>query len=159
MSRNAHSRRLPAVIALAVVALLAAGCRSLATPQGWAAPTVSSDLLYTSHAAGKLGAYRLDGSGARVWEVPQKDLKVDLSAIYGNVVLRDDTVYIGGYAGNLAAVNAADGSLRWAHRAGPRVIGGLLVTADTVYAGTDEGNLVAVNRVDGSERWRHSVGN
>jgi outer membrane protein assembly factor BamB len=150
----------PALAALiAAVALLAAGCDTVAKPQGWAAPAVRDDVVLTSHAAGKLGAYRWRGGTGQLWEFPRKEDKLDLAGLYGTPVVRDDTVYVGGYGGSVVALNVADGAERWRHRAGDRVVGGVLVTADTVYAGTDAGDLVALNRADGSERWRKQAGN
>lgn len=159
MSAEPISRRRPALLtaALLVAGLLAAGCGAIAKPQGWAAPAVREETVITSHNAGKLGAYRLSGQG-RIWEFPGNGVEIDLSGIYGNPVVQEDTVYFGGYGGNVVALNAGDGSERWRHKAGSRVIGGVLVTADTVYAGTDAGDLVALDRANGNERWRQRAG-
>ena len=146
------------LLMLAVLTLLAAGCGTVAEPQGWAAPTVRDDVVVTSHDAGKLGAYRLT-SAALLWEFPTKQAKLDLNGIYGNPVLSDDTVYVSGYNGSVVAVAAAEGSERWRQKLGSRVIGGVLVTPDTVYAGTDAGDLVALDRATGAERWRRNAGN
>lgn len=148
----------PLLALLVSVAVLAAGCGSVAKPQGWAGPAIRDDIAYVSHDAGKLGAYRLTGPG-RLWEFPGKDAGLKLEGLYGTPVLADDTVYVTGYSGEVAAVAAADGAERWRLKAGARVIGATLVTADTVYAGTDAGELVAINRTDGTVRWRQSAGN
>jgi outer membrane protein assembly factor BamB len=119
---------------------------------------VRGDVVLLSHDSGRLGAYRLTGGG-RIWEFPAKDVKEDLSGIYGTPAAPDDLLYVTGYNGSVAAVTAADGTQRWRHKVGERVVGGALVTADSVYAGNDAGELVALNRADGSERWRTKVGN
>lgn len=143
---------------LCLVALVAAGCGDVAKPRGWAAPAVREDLVFVSDDAGKIGAYRVSGSG-RIWQFPGKDADLKLDGIYGTPVVQDDTIYITGYGGDVAAVGATDGVERWRHKAGARVVGGTLVTADTVYVGTDAGEVVALNRADGSERWRQRAGN
>jgi len=157
-SSNRSGRRGPLLAVLLVAGLLAAGCGSVANPQGWAAPVIRDEVIYVSHDAGKLGAYRATGS-ARLWEFPGKDADLDLEGIYGTPDLENDTVYLTGYNGSVAAVAASDGSERWRHKAGDRVIGAPLALGDTVYAGTDGGDVVALDRATGNERWRISAGN
>jgi eukaryotic-like serine/threonine-protein kinase len=151
-------RRGPLLALLVIAGLLAAGCGSIANPQGWAAPVVRDEIIYVSHDAGKLGAYRAAGS-ARLWEFPGKDADLDLQGIYGTPDLANDTLYITGYNGSVAAVAASDGSERWRHKVGDRVIGAPLALGETVYAGTDGGALVALDRATGTERWRTTAGN
>lgn len=145
-------------VLLLLAALVAAGCGAIAQPQGWAAPVVHGETVFTSQNAGKLGAYQLTGTG-RLWEFPGKDVKIDLTGLYGTPVLQGDMLYITGYSGEIVAVAAADGSERWRQKVGARIIGGALVTADSVYVGNDAGEVVAMNRTDGRERWRTKVGN
>jgi outer membrane protein assembly factor BamB len=151
-------RRGPLIAVLVAVGLLAAGCGSVAKPQGWAAPVVRDDVVYVSSDAGKLGAYQTSGS-ARLWEFPGKDADLKLEGIYGTPDLETDTIYITGYSGSVAAVAASNGSERWRHKAGDRVIGAPLLLGDTVYLGTDGGDLVALDRTTGNERWRVKAGN
>ncbi len=151
-------RRAPLIAMLVVVGLLAIGCGSVAKPQGWAAPVVEDQVVYVSHDAGKLGAYQTSGS-ARLWEFPGKDAGLKLEGIYGTPDLGDDTIYVTGYNGSVAAVSASDGGERWRHRAGDRVISAPLALGDTVYTGTDGGFLVALDRATGNERWRIKAGN
>jgi outer membrane protein assembly factor BamB len=142
---------------LLVSALLMIGCGRIAQPDGWAAPAVHDDVVFTSHDTGKLGAFRL--SGGRIWEFPGEKSPLKLTGLYGNPVVRDDTVYITAYDGSVAAIAIADGSQRWHRTIGGRVVGGALVTDDSVYAGNDAGEVVALNRANGNERWRTKVGN
>lgn len=151
-------RRGPLLAVLLVAGLLAAGCGSVAKPQGWAAPVVRDEVIYVSSDAGKLGAYRTTGS-ARLWEFPGRDADLNLEGIYGTPDLQNDTIYLTGYNGSVAAIVASDGSERWRHKAGDRVIGAPLALGDTVYAGTDGGDLVALDRTNGNERWRTRAGN
>jgi outer membrane protein assembly factor BamB len=155
---NTTSRRMPLVILVVLVGFLAAGCSVIASPQGWAGPVVHDDVAYVSSDAGKLGAYRVSGS-PRLWEFPANGDDLKLQAIYGTPQLGDDTIYLTGYDGNVAAVSKADGSQRWHQKIGDRVIGGPLVLGDLVFAGNDGGNLVALDRSSGVERWRERVGN
>ena len=160
ITRLLHRLRsaVPALLLVACVAF-AAGCGTVAEPKGWAAPAVREDVVFTSHDAGKVSAYRMRGGSGRLWEFPTKSAELDLDGIYGTPVVQDDTLYFSGYGGSVVAVAVTDGAERWRHKAGARVIGGVLVTGDTVYAGTDAGELVAINRTDGSERWRRKAGN
>jgi outer membrane protein assembly factor BamB len=115
-------------------------------------------VAYVSSDNGKLSAYRLDG-GTRLWEFPVDGAKLKLQGLYGTPSVETDTIYLTGYDGSVVAIGAADGSQRWQHKVGDRVIGGALMHGDTVYAGTDGGELVALDRVSGSERWRKEAGN
>jgi eukaryotic-like serine/threonine-protein kinase len=144
-------------LAPAALALVLTGCGTVANPQGWAAPVVQGDVVYASRDAGKLGAYRLTGQ-ERLWEFPTKEPKLELTGIYGTPVLQNDTLYITGYSGDVAAVSSRDGSERWRAKVGARVIGGFLVVSDLTVVGTDSGEVIALDRATGAERWRRKVG-
>lgn len=65
-----------------------------------------------------------------------------------------DTVYVGGQGGDLFAVRATTGALRWrkpigALAAAPAVVRGL------IYAGTVDGYLICLDAQSGDERWRY----
>jgi outer membrane protein assembly factor BamB len=143
---------------LLIGGLLAAGCSSVANPQGWAAPVVNGDAGYVSIDAGKMGDYQLT-TGIRRWQFPGEGNDLKLEGIYGTPVLQDGILYVTGYSGGIAAVSATDGGQRWQLESGDRVVGGALVLGDTVYVGTDQGDLLALNRTDGAERWRQRAGN
>ena len=73
----------------------------------------------------------------------------------------DGTLYVGEWlpdpdTGRLSAVDAGDGSTRWAVEANSGV-GSPAVAADTVYTGQGE-ELVATSRETGEERWRLDAG-
>lgn len=79
----------------------------------------------------------------------------------------DGTLYIGGSDfRRISAINAADGTIRWATDVGGLSWGSPVVTADVVYAGTagqtlpgtviqHRGGLVALDRETGKPLWRH----
>jgi outer membrane protein assembly factor BamB len=69
-------------------------------------------------------------------------------------VLWSDTVYSGSAAGQLVALRASTGELRWRKQIGavsskPVVDGGLL------YIGTDDGVLLCLDAQTGAEKWRY----
>lgn len=73
----------------------------------------------------------------------------------------DGTLYVGEWlpdpdTGRLSALDAGDGSTRWAIEANSGV-GSPAVAADTVYTGQGE-ELVATSRETGEERWRLDAG-
>lgn len=68
----------------------------------------------------------------------------------------DETLYVGGSAGVVAAHSTVDGGFRWHRELGSNGHGGVAVTERTVlYAG--EGALHALARQDGTTRWRHEI--
>jgi outer membrane protein assembly factor BamB len=80
------------------------------------------------------------------------------AAVWGTPAVSDGTVYFGSDDGNLFAVDAQNGSLRWKFlsqgivRSRPALLGGL------VYFASDDGYLYAVKAQAGTQAWRTDIG-
>ena len=103
-----------------------------------------------------------DGCPAAVplWTFPtgQEKPEIELEAIYTTPLVSGDTVYFGGYSGDVYAHNLDDGSVIWSFNADGPIIAGLAVGETAVYVATDNGTLYALSLEDGSERQRFDAG-
>jgi outer membrane protein assembly factor BamB len=65
-----------------------------------------------------------------------------------------DTIYIGSASGQMFALRASNGKVRWRKQVG--AIGcAPLVSAGILYIGTSEGTLIALDAQTGKEKWRY----
>jgi outer membrane protein assembly factor BamB len=74
---------------------------------------------------------------------------------FATPALWSDTLYVGSQSGELLALSASSGELRWRKKIGavsskPAVDGGLL------YVGTDDGVLFCLEAETGAEKWQYS---
>jgi outer membrane protein assembly factor BamB len=69
-----------------------------------------------------------------------------------------DTVYVGSGDGNIYALDAASGSLRWKFRTGNVVHASPAVANGTVYIGSWDSFFYALDAKSGKERWRFKTG-
>ncbi|MFP4590825.1 MAG: PQQ-binding-like beta-propeller repeat protein [Halobacteriales archaeon] len=74
-------------------------------------------------------------------------------AIWASPVVADGTVYVGSYDGDLYAVSAEDGEVRWRFPTGDRIDGTAAVADGTVYVGSFDRNIYALDAESGDERW------
>jgi eukaryotic-like serine/threonine-protein kinase len=70
----------------------------------------------------------------------------------------DDTVYVGSGDGNVYAIDAASGGLRWKFQTGNVVHASPAVANDTVYVGSWDSFFYALNARSGRELWRFKTG-
>jgi eukaryotic-like serine/threonine-protein kinase len=68
------------------------------------------------------------------------------------------TVYVGSGDGNVYAIDAASGALRWKFQTGNVVHASPAVANDTVYIGSWDSFFYALNAKSGQERWRFKTG-
>ncbi|MFO1418022.1 MAG: outer membrane protein assembly factor BamB [Methylotetracoccus sp.] len=81
------------------------------------APVIAKDLVLDGYASGKLLALGFD-DGKPDWEaviaIPHGRSEIErLVDVDSTPVIRDDTVYVSGYQGGIAAVNLKDGEVQW----------------------------------------------
>jgi outer membrane protein assembly factor BamB len=69
-----------------------------------------------------------------------------------------DTVYIGSGDGNIYALDAASGALRWKFRTSNVVHASPAVANDTVYIGSWDSYFYAIDAKSGQQRWRFKTG-
>jgi len=90
-------------------------------------------------------------TGEEIWSAPLKGTTSSPAISFGRV-------YIGTDDGQLACLNASDGSLIWSSEVDSSVKSSPLVVGDGVYLGTHKGVVYALNTSDSSEVWTYDTG-
>ena len=72
--------------------------------------------------------------------------------------IADGIVYMGFPDGNVAALDAATGKLKWKYRTNGGIISSAAISGETVYIGSNDGNLYAFDRLTGQPLWQHEIG-
>lgn len=73
-------------------------------------------------------------------------------------VIDAETVYVGSGDGNIYALDAASGALRWKFRTGNVVHASPAIANGMVYIGSWDSNFYAIDAKSGQERWRFKTG-
>ncbi|HSM14889.1 MAG TPA: PQQ-binding-like beta-propeller repeat protein [Thermoanaerobaculia bacterium] len=90
---------------------------------------------------------------------PEPIWRAQLGApVFASPVVADGVVYVGTTGGLMLAVDASEGGLAWAFRAGRPIHGAALVAGDALYFVCDDGHLYKLARADGAELWRYDLG-
>ncbi len=159
------------------IAVLAAGCQSVAKPQGWAPPRIEDGTLYASTQKGKLTALDanvIPEAAADCDDAEDNDAdggvnegcpKVGQKSESGSECLNNTSDDLNGGVPDDSAVN--DGCpatlMRWVFppntdEGKKLLLEGIyaapVVDGDTVYFGAYDGNVYALNSEDGTPRWR-----
>lgn len=145
-----------AVIALPLIllALVLAGCSGgVANPEGWASPLVDDNgVTYAFQRKETLSA--IDQAGNVKWTFPDDDKEpqkdIELGSVYGTPQLIEGTLYFATYEGDVIAVNAEDGALKWLRDLDESIVGAVAVENGLVSAGTTEGRVFVLKAEDGS---------
>lgn len=143
---------------LALAGLTAAGCGSIARPDGWAAPLPHGDLIIAGR-DDRLVALR---DGSPVWVFPAKDDRDDIRpvAFYGNPAVdpSGDFVYVPVYDKSVFRLRVEDGAIVGRKQTKGVVVGGVAVTDDAVYFGDGSGRVYAMSPDLSEERWTFEAG-
>ena len=164
-------RRAPLAGALALLALLAAGCATdLGSPDGWAAPVEAGGLVLVQAERGELVAVRIgDGPTSIAWRFPQDaalpagvdpdDLN-DIEAFYATPVVEGGVVYLAAFSGEVLALDVAGGSPRiaWVHMLDDHVVGTPVLDGGTLYVPTEAGALLPFDADTGARGSTLAVG-
>jgi outer membrane protein assembly factor BamB len=122
---------------------------------GGPSPAVDRDLVIVPYSSAEVFALRLD-SGRPLWsdtvERPRRTQALDqIIDIEGMPVIEDDMVYVAGYGGQMAAIDARRGIRSWdidvASTDTPWLAG------DFLYVLTTRGEVVCLLRANGRVRW------
>lgn len=138
-------------------------------------PAVSGGLVYFISFDAKV--YALDAkSGEKKWEfVTSGERNYEAKGIHGSVpatqtmpdfwdtyesspAVVDGVVYVGSGDGNMYAIDAATGALRWKFATGDVVHSSAAVVDGVVYFGSWDANFYAVDAATGAEKWRFKTG-
>ena len=172
--RKSELRLRAVLLAQAILLLLAtAACARLATPEGWSAAAVATDVeyrgvtyeevVYVGTREGQILA--LDGSsGDTLWAFELRG-EEDRRAIYGTPALHEGALYVGGYDGVLYVLTTGGQDLDELEvGGGDSIVGSPVIADDMVLVGSSDGHLYAydIDR-EGSdvtlvERWKVPTG-
>jgi eukaryotic-like serine/threonine-protein kinase len=153
-----------------VTLLLAAGCASVASPEGWSPPTLDeeSNLLFVSLDGGEISAFSADGDTfTEVWTFPEDDEFAcgaedpetrDIEGIYGEPAIGEELVYIGAYDSHVYALSKEDGNCEWSFDTGDPIVGGLILGGAGLYIPSTDGFLYLVDPETGEEINRFDTG-
>lgn len=127
------------------------------TVRGHSAPVVDLRQVYAGLSSGRLVSIAAN-NGIPVWEqaIAQPKGRSELERmvdIDGQLVLDDGTLYAASFQGNLAALDAESGTLRWQHKASSH--GGPAVGFGSVYISHADGVVEAIDQGRASSLWRN----
>ncbi|WP_438970496.1 outer membrane protein assembly factor BamB [Methylophaga sp.] len=127
--------------------------------RGAGAPVIADNKVIAGYDNGKLVALSLS-DGKVVWEksvaVPRGRTELArLVDIDADPVIKNDTVYVVSYQGNVSGVDLSSGQILWSREMSSQ--SGLdAVYGDAVYISDDEGNVWAVQDGSGDALWRQT---
>ncbi len=147
------------------------------TAQALSQPVIANGAVYvtmrsaaaSTNGAGSIGAQTDDtvlalraSDGRAIWrrQFPIGQTTAPVGGYFGPVLSRDEaTIYavVGPTAGNVVALSAATGALRWQVPGGDTLTALLSADANVVYTGGMSGMVTAVD-IDGKTRWRVVLG-
>jgi len=104
------------------------------------------------------GERRFEAKGLNSWQ-PKNQTFADPFDIYlSSPVAADGNVYFGSGDGNLYALNAASGELRWKFKTGDVVHSSPAIANGVVYFGSWDSYFYAIDAGTGKEKWRFHGG-
>ena len=137
---------------LALAAVAATGCASIAGPKGWASPVLVDGLLLVAH-RDELFALDPEDLSPR-WRFPASGQDVDPGALYGAPAMLNGIVFVPTYEGNLYAIAADSGEPEWGpFEADGPLVGDATASDGTVYFGSSDGKVYALDAESGEPRW------
>jgi outer membrane protein assembly factor BamB len=98
--------------------------------------------------------YCLYSNGTLRWKTPSAS-----ATTAGPSLGRDGTVYLGGNAGIVMALDGATGNVRWSHATGGTIFSNVIIDADnTVYVASANKTVTALDGAAGSVQWVYTAG-
>ncbi len=117
-------------------------------------PVVSQGTLFIGDSDGKF--YAIDAlTGDEIWTYSTGD------KIWGTASVVDEVVYCGSFDKKLYALNAADGTLKWAEAflTDGAIIAEPLIEDGVIYIGSFDKKMYAIDASDGSKLWEYEAVN
>ena len=121
-----------------------------------ASPVVGNGILFAVGGDGRLSAFDAQ-TGAQRWTYDpglESDLKP--SAFGGGASYDDGKVYMTDGAGDVIALNAADGSVLWKVKPSGPLRGSPTIAFGSVFVMTQDNQIFALDASDGSIQWQES---
>lgn len=113
----------------------------------WPAPLARhDDLLILPAGRDSVFAHHVD-DGRRAWAVPLA------GGSRGGAAVLDGSIYVAGLTGEVVAIDAATGSVRWRRDLGSRIFAAPLAHGDELYVTALNGRLYAISTGTGQRRW------
>lgn len=147
---------LPVLLVLTALIVLTSACAGIASPEGWASPTIDDGLLLAAH-DDKL--YALDSQElTQLWRFPPEggEEKIEVRALYGTPAIAGDSVLVPTFEGDLFSLDRETGATNWVfEEADGPIIGAVALSEDaaTAYFGADDGHVYAVEVDSGNALW------
>lgn len=124
-----------------------------------ASPVVGGGMMFVMDTAGTVHAFDA-ATGAQRWTKSFKITGDGASSVFGGGAAFDDgKVYITTGVGEVAALNANDGSQLWKVKPAGPLRGSPTVEFDQVFVMTQSNQLIALNGADGALLWNESGSN
>lgn len=146
--RGRRGRRRGGLVAVAALALLATGCASIQSPEGWAAPTEASGDLLVQSSTGKMSLVDPE-SGSVVWTFPEEGGKS--RAFYATPLVEGGTVYLASYDGRIVRLELGSGtpSETWSAEVDAHIVATPALADGMLYVPTADGRVVLISADDG----------
>jgi outer membrane protein assembly factor BamB len=120
-----------------------------------AAPVVGGGKLYVIDTLGVLRAFNAD-TGKEVWK-QSFDIPADTAAVFGGGASYDDgVVYVTTGLGEVAALDAEKGTIKWRVKPLGPLRGSPAVGYGSIIVMTQDNQIAALNAVDGTTQWNES---
>lgn len=130
------------------------GCVT-APSRGWSGPIVSDEgILYVGTIEGEVIALKASDGTELTWKQELEEQKSSgfscsrgistPMSIYGTPEINGDTIYVGGYDGNIY-IKKADGSSYPSFDTGSAIVGSPVIAGDTLYVGNSDGKIYALS--------------
>lgn len=151
-------------VALLALVLLAAGCATISSPDGWAGPVGDSDLLIVHESDGVIAAVELRDAGPPIvrWRFPADGDDIDFSGIYAEPILDGDRLYLFGFDGLGMALDISGPRPQQLWPApldfGAHIVSTPILDGSQLYVTTDHGEVVTVDAERGTVLGRLALG-
>lgn len=121
-----------------------------------ASPVVGGGLLYAMDTKGIVHAFD-DNTGREKWQQGFRLPKKNDSIFGGGVSFDEGSVYITTGLGEVAALDATDGKIKWRVKPAGPLRGAPTVAFGAVYVMTQDNQILALNIADGTSLWNESA--
>lgn len=119
------------------------------------APVVAGGMVYAMDAAGIISAHDESDISTVKWMDKTGRSKRISDVFGGGLTVEDGVLYATTGMGNVRALDAATGALKWSIRAGAPVRGAPAVANGIIVVLTADNQTLAYNASDGQPRWNH----